>query len=160
MTNTGKMTNTDKRCIMAVSRDKKIMSEEFAAARPEGIFVGRLAASCQEITRAQLKILLDRGADVVLLNVLSPVEFRQEHIPSSVNMPVEEIERRVPRQFKPDDLIIVYCRSPRCMVSAVAADKLATIGYENVMRFRGGIREWKAAGLPVEGVYFKHGKAA
>ncbi|OGQ59611.1 MAG: hypothetical protein A3J24_06640 [Deltaproteobacteria bacterium RIFCSPLOWO2_02_FULL_53_8] len=112
------------------------------------------------ISRDQLKTLLNRSEELVLVNSLSTEEFEHEHIPGSINIPADEIERLASSLLKEDDLIVVYSSSPRCMISAVAADKLTTIGYENVLRFSGGITEWEAAGFPVEQGYSARGKAA
>lgn len=118
--------------------------------RLDGIFIGPLGVMFKVITYEQLRTLLRRGEDIVLLNCLSSNEFQQEHIPGSINIPVANIERIAATRLEMDDLIIVYSRSPRCMISAVAADKLRTVGFENVMRFTGGIMEWEAQGLELE----------
>ncbi|MBI5885690.1 MAG: rhodanese-like domain-containing protein [Deltaproteobacteria bacterium] len=133
---------------------------ETGEAPPDAIFTGPLAYMHNLVSTAQLKILLERKADLVLVNVLDRPEFAQEHIPGSINIPVAEIERIAPQLIKSSDLIVVYCRTSRCRASAVAADKLSTIGYDNVMRYSAGIRGWKAADLPVEGLYTDTRRAA
>lgn len=129
-------------------------------APPDAIFTGPLAYMHTVVSTPQLRILLEKEADLVLLNVLDRPEFAQEHIPGSINIPVGEIERIAPQLIKSSDLIVVYCRTSRCMASAVAADKLRTIGYDNIMRYSAGIRGWKAADLPVEGLYTDTRRAA
>ena len=45
---------------------------------------------------------------------------------------------------------MVYCAGG--MRSALAADTLKTLGFENVGHVEGGFGAWQAAGLPVEPV--------
>lgn len=145
---------------MVALNETKMTNVNSKENNPEGIFLGPLATMHTVISREQLNTLLHRGEDIVLLNCLSSKEFEQAHLPDSINIPIDDIERVGPTLLKADDLIVVYSRSSGCMMSAVAADKLQTIGYENVLRYSGGITDWEAAGLPLEGVYFEHGKAA
>ena len=53
----------------------------------------------------------------------------------------------VPRK---DAEIVVYCASATCANSGIAANVLATLGYDNVRVFTGGKQEWEEAGLPLE----------
>ena len=56
-------------------------------------------------------------------------------------MPNETIDKTPPKELADkDQMILVYCRSGRR--SADAAQKLANMGYTNVVDF-GGIKDWK-----------------
>ncbi len=46
--------------------------------------------------------------------------------------------------------IVTYCSNPACPNSQRVADKLAALGYANVRKYREGIEDWVAAGLPTE----------
>lgn len=54
-----------------------------------------------------------------------------------------DIEAKVPNH---DDEIIIYCGGG--FRSALAAEALQKMGYSNVASMDGGIRDWRAAGLP------------
>lgn len=105
------------------------------------------------ITARELKGLLDRGEDVVLLNVLDPDAFEHEHIPGSINIPnrrldfIREVEKVTDRK---DRRIIVHCSNRQCQMSPEAARKLERAGYTNVIEFQGGMAEWKQAGFAVD----------
>jgi rhodanese-related sulfurtransferase len=73
----------------------------------------------------------------VLLDVRSTDEFREGHIPGSINVPGEQI--RGIRQFVPDveTPIFAYCLSD--MRSSRAVSALKTMGYKNVTNI-GGIQ--------------------
>src|ERR1051326_7150291 len=69
-----------------------------------------------------------RRAGAVVLNVLSPEQYEQAHIPGSINIPNDapDFNERV-RQAIPDKgtPVIVHCSSMECQASTKAARKLA-----------------------------------
>src|ERR1041385_7852596 len=88
-----------------------------------------------------------------IVNVLSADQYRQQHIPGSLSVPLEEpgFERRI-QQAVPDKArtVIVHCSSMACQASTKAARKLETLGYEKVHDFKAGIEGWIEAGNPTE----------
>ena len=90
----------------------------------------------QEDARAQM---VD-GEDYILLDVRTQAEYAEGHIPGAICLPNETIGSEPPAEL-PDreQTILVYCRSGRR--SAEAAQKLADMGYVNVLEF-GGILDW------------------
>lgn len=131
--------------------DRPVNSNDFNTMSEVAIFVGPVMEMYPMVSARELKILLDRGEKFVLLNVLDGNSFEKERIPGSVNIPVERLELDAPKAVEKDELVIVYSEGPACGANAVGADKLVTIGYKSVMRFKGGIKEWKEAGYPMEG---------
>lgn len=51
-------------------------------------------------------------------------------------------------EFQPSRRIILHCASGGR--SALAADTLAVLGYEDVAHLDGGLKAWKEQGLPVQ----------
>jgi rhodanese-related sulfurtransferase len=51
-------------------------------------------------------------------------------------------------EFQPDRRIILHCASGGR--SALGADTLAVLGYEDVAHLDGGLKAWKEQGLPVQ----------
>ena len=92
------------------------------------------------ITGEEAKELMDSTADYVLLDVREEDEFATGHIEGAILIPYESIEERAEEEL-PDkqQTILVYCRSGRR--SAIAAESLAALGYEDVRDF-GGIIDW------------------
>ncbi len=81
----------------------------------------------------------------ILLDVRTPAEFAEGHIPGAVNIPVDSLHSRLSEV--PSDLpVVVYCRSGNR--SATAAQILDRAGYDSVYDL-GGILAWTAQGLPV-----------
>jgi len=87
--------------------------------------------------------------DALLLDVRTPEEYADGHIPGSYLIPVQELEQRLDEidRYR-DKQVFVYCRSGNR--SMTAASLLEENGFTDIVNLGGGIREWQAAGLPVE----------
>lgn len=76
----------------------------------------------------------------LIVDVRTPEEFAEGHIPGAINVPNEEIGIEMPDALPDkDQLLLVYCR--RGNRSKEASQKLADMGYTNVYEF-GGIETW------------------
>jgi rhodanese-related sulfurtransferase len=51
-----------------------------------------------------------------------------------------------------DALVVTYCANPQCPASHALAERLAKLGYTNVVEYPKGIDGWTKAGLPVDKV--------
>ena len=104
-----------------------------------------------EITRTELAAKLDRREPIVLLEALPQGHYLRGHLPGARHLPHDEVRARAVAVV-PDKQaeIVVYCASPTCQNSGIAAAVLASLGYGNVRVFPGGKQEWQAAGLPLE----------
>lgn len=112
------------------------------------------------IKREELKRLIDEGEGFALVNVLERDAYEKEHICGSINMPASEIEAEAPNTLRKDDLVVVYCGGPSCRASGDAVERLESMGYFNVRRYKGGIEEWKKSGYCMEGVSMHESAAA
>ena len=84
--------------------------------------------------------------DYLILDVRTPEEYRAGHIPGAVNIPNETIGREeIPALPDKEQLILVYCRSGNRSVQA--SEKLAALGYTNIVEF-GGIIHWPGETVP------------
>ncbi len=92
------------------------------------------------ITMEDAKWYMSKRDDYTIVDVRTPSEFREGHIPNAINVPNENIGNTELRQLPDKDRkLLVYCRSGRR--SKEAAEKLAKLGYTKVMEF-GGIIDW------------------
>jgi len=72
---------------------------------------------------------LKRGA--LLIDVRTPFEFNSGHLPSAINLPLDQIEIALPRRVKDkSQVLLLHCQSG--MRSEVAKRKLKALGYLNV----------------------------
>ncbi|MFZ0888332.1 MAG: metalloregulator ArsR/SmtB family transcription factor [Candidatus Binataceae bacterium] len=96
------------------------------------------------------KELLQRMSykQVTVVDVRSPEESASGHLRGAVNIPPNELRRRL-KELPPDREIVAYCRGPYCVLSYEAVAQLRSRGYK-VWRLEDGYPEWRAAGLPLE----------
>jgi len=99
-----------------------------------------------EVKAEEVKQIMDSGNGTFLLNPLSDIEFDQQHIPGSTNVPLHTIETsdRLPKDKNTP--IITYCLGPKCIMSIKAAQKLSKLGYTNIKVFKDGIPGWAMKG--------------
>jgi rhodanese-related sulfurtransferase len=102
------------------------------------------------IERDELKRKLEHKEDLVLIEVLSEREYRRSHIKGAINIPFKQIVHRARDRFDPEQQIVVYCADRQCRASPIAAEKLESSGFRNVLEYPGGKREWEQAGYPME----------
>ena len=100
----------------------------------------RREGSYTQISMDEAVKMMGQETDYIILDVRTPEEFAQEHIPGAINVPNETIRKKaIPELPREDQLILVYCRSGNR--SKQASEKLVSLGYTNVYEF-GGINEW------------------
>lgn len=87
--------------------------------------------------------LLDERDDLVVIDVRTPEEFAEGHLPDAVNIDLQGSFEDEIATLDPDATYVVYCRSGNR--SAVAAATMAEAGFTDVYDL-GGIVDWQAAG--------------
>ena len=93
-----------------------------------------------QISMEQAITMMEEEKDYIILDVRTPEEFYEKHIPNAINVPNENIgTEEILELPDKEQLILVYCRSGNR--SKQASEKLVTLGYTNVYEF-GGINSW------------------
>jgi phage shock protein E len=106
------------------------------------------AAPAATMTQEQLVEHLSKHPQhLFVLDVRTPQEYAEGHVPGAVNVPHDQLASRLDEVPKDRD-VVVYCRSGRR--SDLAADVLAEHGYQRVFRLEGDMQKWLAAGRPVD----------
>jgi len=98
--------------------------------------------SQEELLERQSK----HAGHLYVLDVRSPEEFREGHVPGAVNVPYDQIAARIAEVPKDKD-VVLYCRSGRR--AGIAADVLAANGYTRLSHLEGDMQAWIAQGRPV-----------
>ena len=93
----------------------------------------------EQISPQEAKKRMDNEEDVIILDVRTQEEYDSGHIKDAVCLPNEDILSEPDILPDKGQQILVYCRSGNR--SKQAAQKLADMGYENVLEF-GGILDW------------------
>ena len=113
--------------------------------------------SVTEIPPAQAAAALEGGEVGLVIDVREPEEYRAGHLPDAVNIPRGLLEIRAdPASPAPDPAlsssrsahVLVYCAKGPGARSLLAAQTLASMGYEHVECIAGGLAGWTEAGLP------------
>jgi rhodanese-related sulfurtransferase len=100
------------------------------------------------LTRQQLQSKLASGQPFKLLMAVSDFGFRVKHIPGSIRVTAD------PSTFSslPKDAdIVVYCSDVDCRYSRRVLERMRESGYVQLSHYAGGLTDWEAAGLPIEG---------
>lgn len=106
-----------------------------------------MAAPARDITSIEAKALMEKNRSVFVLDVRLPQERAQGHIPGSLLIPIDKIEKRlneVPRN-RP---VVVYCAVGSR--SRAVAQALSGMGYAEVYNMRDGIMGWYRNGFPIQ----------
>lgn len=101
-----------------------------------------------EIAPAEVAKVRDTGEAVVYLDVREPNEWNLGRIPGSVFLPRGQLESKIEELIPRDSRVIIYCA--RGNRSALAADTMREMGYENVASMSGGFQQWAMEGREVE----------
>jgi rhodanese-related sulfurtransferase len=110
--------------------------------------VNEARKNIRELTVDDVKQKLDRKEKFILVDVREESEFARDHLPGAVHLGKGVIERDI-EQRVPDvtAALVLYCGGG--FRSALAADNLRKMGYENVWSMDGGIRGWRDKGYPL-----------
>ena len=101
---------------------------------------GETAPAYRQVNSEEAAAMMETETDYILLDVRTRQEYEQSHIPGAICIPNEAIgSEEIPALPHREQLILVYCRSGNR--SKQAAQKLADLGYTNVVEF-GGILSW------------------
>lgn len=83
---------------------------------------------------------LDQNPNKILIDVRTPTEYKSGHIPSAINIPVSDLDRRIDEIDK-QRTVFIYCQSG--MRSTQAGRILSKRGFQNLVNLRGGIMSWR-----------------
>ncbi len=98
-----------------------------------------------EVSPAQVQA--DSGS-FLLLDVRTPAEFEEAHVPGSVLVPLQDLDPVAVQKLAADvDRCYILCRSGQR--SRQAVQKLQNAGIKSLQVVQGGVQAWEAAGLPL-----------
>ncbi len=85
----------------------------------------------------------------VVIDVCEVEEFAEAHVGGAKNIPLSELEQKLPETVKNKSLPLILV----CATGARANRALGTVkklGYEQAQVLGGGLKAWKEANLPIE----------
>jgi phage shock protein E len=87
------------------------------------------------------------SGEATIIDVRDKDEWDEEHIPGAIHLSRGTVELDIEDKV-PDTGAMLICHCGGGGRSALAAESLQKMGYENVRSMAGGFKAWKAAGLP------------
>jgi len=102
-----------------------------------------------EVTAQEVQAMQSRGENAIYLDVREPNEWNLGHIPGAVHIPRGTLELKIEGAVPRGQKIVIYCAGGNR--SALAADTLSQMGYDDVASMAGGWRAWAESGGTVEG---------
>ncbi|TCS37808.1 rhodanese-related sulfurtransferase [Paucimonas lemoignei] len=101
----------------------------------------------RKVTLLEATQRINQGKTVVL-DVRSAEDFANGHIRGALNIPLQDLPKRVGELEKSRaKTIIVVCQSG--VMSAKASAQLDKAGFKDVYSLTGGLTAWQGQGLPV-----------
>jgi rhodanese-related sulfurtransferase len=98
---------------------------------------------------SQQALLEADAKDLVIVDVRTPEEFKQGHVPNAINVPLSEIiDNPAILSSSKEKSIVLYCRSG--YRAGKAAEALQKDGYQNLSHLEGDMQAWLKEGLAVE----------
>jgi rhodanese-related sulfurtransferase len=105
-------------------------------------------ARVKEVTVDDVKAMMDKGEEFLLIDVREESEYAKDHVPGAIHLGKGVIERDI--EVKVPDTgakLVLYCGGG--FRSALAADNVQKMGYTNVISMDGGIRVWREKQYPL-----------
>jgi hydroxyacylglutathione hydrolase len=81
-----------------------------------------------------------QNKEATLIDIRTPAEYRDGHIPGVVNIPLDELEKRL-SEIPKDKKVVLICRTGNR--SAQGTKMLRSKGFANVFNSTGGMSTWK-----------------
>ncbi len=129
-----------------------LILKEFASMKDLklGTLIMTVTMNYNTITCEQLNEICLTGEAVDLIDVRTPVEFRELHAAIAQNVPLDSLDPKQVMESRNDENgkpLYVICRSGSR--STKACEAFVKAGFTNIVNIEGGTAAWDAAGLPV-----------
>jgi rhodanese-related sulfurtransferase len=96
-----------------------------------------------------LKVALESGANILVVDARSTDSFQKEHIPGAINIPHRMMNEESTRHLNKTTLVVIYCDGIGCNASTKGALNMAKLGFR-VKELIGGLDWWKRDGHMTE----------
>lgn len=113
---------------------------------------GRTARMAQvtDISSVELLQRIKARRAGIILDVRSPQEYAEGHIPGAINIPYNQLGSRLAEigSYKNRE-IVLYCRSGGC--AGIAAKNLQAAGFSKLLHLNGDMNGWRSnSSLPIK----------
>ena len=96
----------------------------------------------KNITGTEAEKIMKDSNDILILDVRDANEYNEGHIVDAINIPVDEVEKRISEleSFK-DKTVLVYCKSGKRSITA--SETLVKNGFKDVSNVEDGVSEYE-----------------
>jgi len=112
-----------------------------------------------EIDSWDMKVALESGEKVIVIDARSPEAFAAWHIPGAISLPHRTMSKATTATLDRDALVVTYCDGIGCNASTKGALNMTKLGFR-VKELMGGLDWWKRDGHPTEGQAVAQGNPA
>jgi len=117
-------------------------NEKFAFKLSAQEMHAKVVSESHRISAEEIKTAIEKGG-LVVVDIRTPKEYINNHIPEAINIPYERIlDDELEDFFKDGKSKILYCNKDE--QSNAAWMILTQYGYENMTVLNGGMEAWKA----------------
>lgn len=92
-----------------------------------------------------VKVALESGENIVVIDARSPEAYQKEHIPAAINIPHRTMNEETTKHIHKTFLVVTYCDGIGCNASTKGALNMAKLGFR-VKELMGGLDWWKRDG--------------
>lgn len=103
-----------------------------------------------EIDSWDLKVALESGENIIVIDARSAQAFAAEHIPGAMSLPHRDMSATTTSALDRTTLVVTYCDGIGCNASTKGALNMTKLGFR-VKELMGGLDWWKRDGHPTEG---------
>jgi rhodanese-related sulfurtransferase len=103
-----------------------------------------------EIDSWDLKVALEAGEPIVVVDARSPESYARGHIPGAVNIPHRTMSADTIANLDKTALVVTYCDGIGCNGSTKGALQMLRLGFR-VKELIGGLDWWRRDGHPIHG---------
>jgi len=97
-----------------------------------------------------LKVALESGENIIVVDARSPEAYHKEHIPGAINIPHRKMNEATTSGLDRTALVVTYCDGIGCNASTRGALNMTRLGFR-VKELIGGLDWWKRDGHPTGG---------
>ena len=96
-----------------------------------------------------LKVAMESGENIIVIDARSPEAYQKEHIPGAINIPHRTMNEETTKHLDRLALVVIYCDGIGCNASTKGALNMAKLGFR-VKELIGGLDWWKRDGHKTE----------
>jgi rhodanese-related sulfurtransferase len=104
-----------------------------------------LAKLAYETDPWDLRVALEAGEAILVVDIRSPEAYQREHIAGAINIPHRTMSAETTRHIDKNALVVTYCDGIGCNGSTKGALNMLKLGFR-VKELIGGLEWWKRDG--------------